>query len=270
VTEEIELAAKSTGAVVGAVLEASGVTKPMQEVTGWLASWMHPRLVASAAKQMMVAVEKLELAGIKPGAVRDEQMRALLEEGAREEDDGLKEKWANLFANGLAGESDGAPRAYTEVLRQLEPAEVLMLDRMASGAIDVQGTESGARMWRGETKGTSGTVCVNLERLGLIRAWARARSSERRADRHWCGVVASDALDPVRRQLRRSVSRSGAARPTAAGPLAHLVLSGGAGSSPVRGIPKMPGNTRVLVWSDCRSAIWSPVGRNRPDDSTPH
>jgi hypothetical protein len=168
VTEEIELAAKSTGAVVGAVLEASGVTKPMQEVTGWLASWMHPRLVASAAKQMMAAVEKLELAGIKPGAVRDEQMRALLEEGAREEDDGLKEKWANLFANGLAGESDGAPRAYAEVLRQLEPAEVLMLDRMASGAIGVQGTESGTRMWQGEAKGIPGTVCVNLERLGLI------------------------------------------------------------------------------------------------------
>jgi hypothetical protein len=168
VSEEIELAAKSTGAIVGAMLEASGVTKPLQEVTGWLASWIHPRLAASAAKQMMAAVEKLERAGIKPGAVRDEQMRALLEEGAREEDDGLKEKWANLLANGLAGESDGAPRAYAEVLRQLEPAEVLMLDRMATDAIFVQGTASGTRMWRGQADGIPGTVCVNLERLGLI------------------------------------------------------------------------------------------------------
>jgi hypothetical protein len=89
VSEEIELAAQSTGAVVAAMLDASGATAPMQEVTGWLASWLHPRLVASAAKQMMAAVEKLERAGIKPGAVRDEQMRTLLEEGAREEDEGL-------------------------------------------------------------------------------------------------------------------------------------------------------------------------------------
>jgi hypothetical protein len=169
--QEIELAAKSTGAVVGAVLEASGATQPMQEVTGWLASWMHPRLVASAAKQTMAAVAKLERAGIRPGAVRDEQMRTLLEEGAREEDDGLKEKWANLLANGLASGDDGVPRAYAEVLRQLEPVEVLMLDGIAGGTLLVQGAESGTRMARGEANGIPLKACVNLERLGVMELW---------------------------------------------------------------------------------------------------
>ena len=171
-SEEIELAAQSTGAVVGAMLEASGITKPMQEVTGWLASWMHPRFVASAAKQMEAAAEKLERARVRPGAVRDEQMRTLLEEGTREEDDGLRDKWANLLANGLAAGAAGVPRAYAEVLRQLEPAEALTLDRLADGAVAIQGSASGTRMSRGEAGGVAMAGLVNLERLGLIQLGA--------------------------------------------------------------------------------------------------
>jgi hypothetical protein len=172
VSDEIELAAKSTGAVVGAVIEATGVAKPLQEVSDWLAAWMHPRLVASAAKQMQAAVEQLQQAGIRPGAVRDEQMRTLLEEGAREEDETLKAKWVNLLAHGLAGENDGIPRAYAEVLRQLEPGEVLTLDRLADGVVAIQGSAAGTRMSTGEAGGVAMAGLVNLERLGLIQLGA--------------------------------------------------------------------------------------------------
>lgn len=170
--DEIELAAKSTGAVVGAVIEATGVAKPLQEISEWLAAWMHPRLVASAAKQMQAAVEELQRARIRPGAVRDEQMRMLLEEGAREEDETLKAKWANLLAHGLAGENDGVPRAYADVLRQLEPAEALTLDRLADGVVAIQGSTAGTRMSTGEAGGVALGGLVNLERLGLIRLGA--------------------------------------------------------------------------------------------------
>lgn len=167
-SEEIELAAKTAGEVVGAVLDASGITAPAKELTGWLASWLHPRLVASAAKQMMGAVEKLERAGVRPSAVRDEQMRVLLEEGAREEDESLREKWTNLLANGLVGGDDGVPRAYAEVLRQLEPVEAQMLDAIAAGEAGVGGTDAGIRIGRGQREGLSLNGLVNLERLGLI------------------------------------------------------------------------------------------------------
>lgn len=170
--DEIELAAKSTGAVVGAVIDATGIAKPVQEISEWLADWMHPRLVASAAKQVHAAVEKLERAGIRPGAVRDEQMRLLLEEGAREEDDTLKAKWANLLAHGLAGENDGIPRAYADVLRQLEPIEALTLDKLADGVVSIQGSASGTRMSTGEAGGVALAGLVNLERIGLIRLGA--------------------------------------------------------------------------------------------------
>jgi len=167
--DEIELAAKSTGAVVGAVIEATGVAKPFQEVSNWLAAWMHPRLVASAAKQIQAAVEQLQQAGIRPGAVRDEQMRMLLEEGAREEDETLKAKWVNLLTHGLAGENDGIPRAYSEVLRQLEPAEALTLDGLADGVVAIQGSAAGTRMSTGNAKGVALAGLVNLERLGLVQ-----------------------------------------------------------------------------------------------------
>jgi len=167
-SEEVELAAKTSGAIVLAVLEASGITKPIQEVTGWLASWMHPRLVASAAKQLEAAAEKLERAGVRPSAVRDEQMRTLLEEGVREEDDRLRDKWANLLANGLAAGADGVPRAYAEVLRQLEPVEARILDAMAEDKGTFLGSNSGTRMGKGKMKDLPLAGLVNLERLGLI------------------------------------------------------------------------------------------------------
>ena len=164
-SEEIELAAKSTGAVVGALIEASGMTAPMQEVTRWLASWLHPRLVASAAKQMMAAVEKLERDRVRPGAVDDEQMRMLLEEGAREPDECLKEKWANLLARGLVDDHEPVPRAFAAVLGQLEPAEAKVLDAMfdEKGAVVIAAGE-GEWFQRGRPVWT----LANLVRLGLV------------------------------------------------------------------------------------------------------
>jgi Abortive infection alpha len=116
---------------------------------------------------MMAAVEKLERAGVKPGAVRDGQMRTLLEEGAREEDESLREKWANLLANGLASDG-GAPRAYMEILPQLEPGEAQILDAIAAGEFGVAGTDAGTRIGRGGSGGLSMNGLVNLERLGLV------------------------------------------------------------------------------------------------------
>lgn len=97
-------------------------------------------------------------------------MRALLEEGAREEDEGLRDKWANLLANGLAAGAEGVPRAYAEVLRQLEPVEAVLLERIAKGNVLAQGTQDGGtRMLQGEMEGLPPTALVNLERMGLLR-----------------------------------------------------------------------------------------------------
>ncbi len=191
VGDEIELAAKTTGEVVEAVLESSGATIPMKEVTGWLASWLHPRHVASAAKQIERAVAKLEAAGVRPGAVRDEQMRALLEEGAREEDETLQEVWANMLANGLAGGKAGVPRAYAEVLRQLDPVEIVTLDRIANGEIQAGGSHGGTRVIaQGNKTGTSSAALYNRERVGLVEisdtVWQKA------------GVPPPPGVDPLR------------------------------------------------------------------------
>jgi Abortive infection alpha len=103
----------------------------------------------------------LGCSGRRPGCT-------LLEEGAREEDDGLRDKWANLLANGLAAGADGVPRAYAEVLRQLEPVEARILDAMAEDKGTFLGANSGTRMGKDEMKDLPLTGLVNLERLGLI------------------------------------------------------------------------------------------------------
>jgi hypothetical protein len=71
------------------------------------------------------------------------------------------------LATGLAGGEDGVPRAYAEVLRQLEPLEVLALDRLAAGTGSVMGSESGTRMGIGGIDFPLAAL-VNLERAGLI------------------------------------------------------------------------------------------------------
>jgi hypothetical protein len=75
-------------------------------------------------------------------------------------------------AHGLAGENDGVPRAFADVLRQLEPGEALTLNRPADGAVAIQGSASGTRMSMGGVGGVALTGFVNLERLGLIQLGA--------------------------------------------------------------------------------------------------
>jgi hypothetical protein len=77
--------------------------------------------------------------------------------------------WENLLANALTDGLAPARRAYPVVLRQLEPDEALMLDRIASGSIIVLGSIGGTRAFR--SKGQDGipiATLVNLERLNLI------------------------------------------------------------------------------------------------------
>jgi hypothetical protein len=126
-SEEIELAAKAFGDTVGELAERAGLTGPPRELAGFLTSYIHPRREAFAAKQLVIAAEKIKRAGIPPRAVRDETLRALLEGGSLADDEDMQERWANLLANAFLDDASQVPCAYPRILGELEPVEVAML-----------------------------------------------------------------------------------------------------------------------------------------------
>jgi hypothetical protein len=108
--------------------EAVGRTAPGQEMLAWFGDIVRYRRLEHQAKLLRRAAEKIRRIGIPTAAVDDRLLRAVLEDGGFEDDASMQERWANLLASAAFGTP--VPPALPEILRQLEPVEAQLLDRL--------------------------------------------------------------------------------------------------------------------------------------------
>lgn len=170
--EEIELATESVEAVVRALTEEANAFGPVREYMTFIQNRVHMRYLPKLAERAMETAEKIKASGLPRrawDALDEPLVTAILEGMAEEGDEDLASVWENLLANALTESRAQVRRAYPELLRQLEPPEALMLDRIANKSILVQGSSGGMRAYRSEgQEGVSTSDLPNLERLDLI------------------------------------------------------------------------------------------------------
>jgi hypothetical protein len=163
-SQELELA-KALQEVEPAVqefVEATGLLEPVRELATWLAEIIHYRRAPHKARLLLRAADKIRQTGLPPRAVSDRLLRAVLEDGALEDDSEMQERWANLLAREAT--IGDVPPSFPEILRQLEPAEAALLDSLVDevgfvGAVPVTALE------------IEGRQLDNLSRLGLVRRY---------------------------------------------------------------------------------------------------
>jgi hypothetical protein len=139
VSHGLELATKAIQELEPAVQEfadATGLLEPIRELTTWLAESIRYRRAPYKAKLLMSAAKKVRATGIPPRAVSDRLLRAVLEDGALEDDPAMQDHWANLLAHEAT--VGRVPPSYPEILRQLEPIEARTLDVLVvRGGLDM-------------------------------------------------------------------------------------------------------------------------------------
>jgi hypothetical protein len=166
--EEVELAAKVAGESIEALAKASGVLGPVKALADYLTAKVYYRHLPNLAREATKAAEAIEELGLPRAAVPDKLVLSILEEGAREDDESMQDRWANLIANAATVGTADVRSAFPRILSELEPGEAATLDRLASqigrfgprltvGVDAMQRTESGR------------TELGNLNRLGLLR-----------------------------------------------------------------------------------------------------
>jgi hypothetical protein len=166
--EEIELAAKTTGEVVTALTEASGVLGPPQEFWGAITSGIHYHFYPRVIKQAQAAAEKIRNSELPQRAyseIPDKLLRAILEQGAVEDDPDTQDRWANLLANALTSDSADVRIAFPKILGELEPSEARLLDRLGKNKGDPRIPHN----WAIAEFAVSEPDLENVERLELIR-----------------------------------------------------------------------------------------------------
>lgn len=178
-SEELELAAKAVQEVLPAVedfAEAAGLTAPVRELASWVTDLIRYRRAPHQAKLLVSAAAKVRASGLPPRAVSDKLLRAVLEEGPLEDDENMRDRWANLLANGCTDSYARARPAYVDVLRQLEPIEAQMLDQIVRmWDIPADPDSEGKYVLEYASDAIKREVGIddegvdNLERLGLIR-----------------------------------------------------------------------------------------------------
>jgi len=133
VSDELVQAAKAAAELepaVEAFAEATGALGPVRESTGWLGDVIRAKREAHAAKVFMKATEKIKASGLPAHAVRDKVLRAVVEDGSMEDDEGMQERWATLLANAATDQEDKIKLVYPKILAELEPKEALLLERL--------------------------------------------------------------------------------------------------------------------------------------------
>jgi hypothetical protein len=122
---------------VQAFAEATGALGPVREFAAWATDLIRYRRAPYQAKLLMSAAEKIKATGLPPSAVEDKLLRAALESGPLEDDEGMQDRWTNLLAN--AGTNSVKVRAaFPAILGELEPVEAQLLDQMADRTDDSQ------------------------------------------------------------------------------------------------------------------------------------
>ena len=80
------------------------------------------------------AASKIEEKGLRRAAIETLPfglLRGILEGGAMEQDENMRERWANLLTNAVTEGGVGVRRAFPGILSELEPADALLLDELA-------------------------------------------------------------------------------------------------------------------------------------------
>jgi hypothetical protein len=187
VNENLDLAARAVQEVLPAVedfAEATGLTGPVRELAGWLTDLIRYRRAPHQAKLLIDAAAKIRASGLPSCAVSDKFLRAVLESGSLEDDLSMQTRWASLLANACTDPNTAQRVAFAEVLRQLEPIEAQMLDRLVEawapfgdaarvGESSAYYTLEHASSQVQNEIGISDDGLDNLERLGLIRFAAK-------------------------------------------------------------------------------------------------
>jgi hypothetical protein len=120
------------------------------------------------ARLLMSAAEKIRESGLPPRAVEDKLLRAILEDGPMEDDEDMRNRWANLLANagtGLAGVRAACPK----ILSELEPVEAAALDMLVDKTSFQTFRAERYSLRDLESTGIRIDGLDNLVRLGLLR-----------------------------------------------------------------------------------------------------
>jgi hypothetical protein len=180
VSEEIELAADSVGAAVGALAEASGLLGPVRQLSEYVTRRIYYAQLPTLARVATLAAEKIRELGLPHASVDDPVVLRILEESAGAQDESMQERWANLLAHTAASSNPRHHIAYGRILAELEPAEAKLLDSLADNPdfsdSPVATPFSVAEMTE---QGVTPAGIDNLIRLGILhhdepadRAWA--------------------------------------------------------------------------------------------------
>ena len=132
-TDDVVLAARAAQELQPAVQQfaaAIGRTGPVSELVDWLTDLIHYRRAPHKATLLMEAAEKIAATGLPTRAVEDRLLRAVMEDGALEDDRSMQTRWANLLANAAIADRMLPHVAFPEILKQLTPTEASMLEAM--------------------------------------------------------------------------------------------------------------------------------------------
>jgi hypothetical protein len=166
--EEIELAAKVAGESIEALAKASGVLGPVKALADYLSAKIYYRHLPNLAAEATKAAKMIEALGLPRAAVPDKLVLSILEEGAREDDESMQERWANLIANAATVGTAEVRAAFPRILSELEPGEAAKLNLLAS-LVEQAGDRGAAVMADVLRVDESGrTELDNLNRLGLL------------------------------------------------------------------------------------------------------
>jgi len=135
--EEIELAAQSVGAIVGALADDSNALGPVREYATYIEARLHYRHLPKLVERAIGAAKKINESGLPRRAFNalDEPLVTAILEGMTEETDAdLVQAWESLLANvAVAGGAD-VRRGFPEIMRQLDPRDARVLDHWAKDA----------------------------------------------------------------------------------------------------------------------------------------
>src|SRR4051794_33876843 len=165
---------KEVAPVTRALSAAVGQTALGRELDLWITEivnrWRQTSQLKTQVKLLTKAVElatEVRALGIRTAEPIDNRLlRAVLEDGSLEPHDEMHDRWAGLLVSAAAGVA--VPPAFPEVLRQLEPVEARLLDRLVTiRAPLVHGQDTYIEQL-GELPGLLWRHLDNLERLQLL------------------------------------------------------------------------------------------------------
>ena len=174
-SEDLVQAAKAVEELTPAMkifVEVTGILDPVRELSEWATDLIRYRRAPYQAKLLMRAVEKIKATGLPASAVSDRLLRAVLEDGAMEDDPTMQDRWANLLANASTGQAD-VRAAFPRMLSELDPIDAAILDEGAAQdarVLELYGLKAGLPKPAGVESFASDNLVAtqNLARLGLI------------------------------------------------------------------------------------------------------